>query len=369
MANVPDWLKDQFQEPELVDGQRKVKVPEKCVHKLHGWVSRDAALSWLQDIQAKAKVHIKFDQSPKALGYVWALVTSMMRNEDDLNLAERLLNDAIRHAEVECQKDVRYLKISSSYISHLIGKKGMTIKSLQEQAGCHIGIDVKDEGADEVNVKFGPGFPDQLDLAEKLVKEKIHEKEKNRELGQLTFLERKKIQEAERVANNNAVSMQNGIAAGCMGGGGMVAPRPLGGMGSAAPMGALPPMTQGIGGGCGMKGGGMKGGGDSWGDAWGNGGSDSWGDGGWGSGGGGGGAWGGKGNSGVWGGNDAWGGDAGWSGLGGCGMKGGMMGGCGMKGGMQGGIGGCGLKGGGIKGGGNATGHLPGCVCAACRNW
>eukprot|EP00441_Pelagodinium_beii_P032039 CAMPEP_0197631416 /NCGR_PEP_ID=MMETSP1338-20131121/8578_1 /TAXON_ID=43686 ORGANISM="Pelagodinium beii, Strain RCC1491" /NCGR_SAMPLE_ID=MMETSP1338 /ASSEMBLY_ACC=CAM_ASM_000754 /LENGTH=522 /DNA_ID=CAMNT_0043202849 /DNA_START=38 /DNA_END=1604 /DNA_ORIENTATION=+ len=189
-SGIPDWLKDQFAssatapvnvpgEPQIREGQRKVKVPQLYVSRVLGTMG-----AIITNIQDQSNTDIKMDQTTRDNGYSFAIITSLMKVEKDLDKAETLILEILNEAQATPRVsgvgtplgdglEKREFTVSSSLVGSLIGKGGETIKAMQIQAGCQIGIDQKDEGDPEALVSIGPGSAHQVALAEKLVRDKI----------------------------------------------------------------------------------------------------------------------------------------------------------------------------------------------------
>lgn len=124
-------------------------------------------------------------------GYSYAMITSMTRLETDLDKAVQLINEAVTQAATggprttgtgipvgEGMEKIEF-RVQSTIVGHLIGKGGSTIQGIQKQAGCQVGIDQASPDAPESVVVIGPGSIEQCQIAEKLVMEKVAEKQRS----------------------------------------------------------------------------------------------------------------------------------------------------------------------------------------------
>lgn len=189
LAGVPDWLKDQFfvpkppPEPIVSAGQRKVRVPQHTVGRVLGKMG-----ATINEIQEAAGCDIKMNQDTKELGYSFAICTSLKNNQADLDKAEMLINEKIAGAPAARAAaaplptpqggETKEIRVEKQYVGMLIGKGGETIRLMQAEAGCQIQIDQSDPG-EYASITFGPGSSEQVARGEKVVMDKIAEKQGN----------------------------------------------------------------------------------------------------------------------------------------------------------------------------------------------
>lgn len=185
---VPEWLRDQFEqprappEPKVGPGQRSVKIPQSCVGKILGKMG-----ATVHEIEDLSKCHIKINQDTKEAGYSFAIVTNNGSDDSALDEAERLINEKIAESGLALKggpkaaglailnlsggKEVKELKVDDMYVGGLIGRGGEHIKSMTAEVACKIQIDQKG-GGEKATVIIGPGSPEQIAKAEKMVNDK-----------------------------------------------------------------------------------------------------------------------------------------------------------------------------------------------------